>query len=81
MNRKSKIVVLGSGESGTGTALLAKAKGYNVFVSDKGEISSKYKKVLQDNTIEFEEKQHTTSKIDDADVVMKVLEFQILCHW
>ena len=71
MNRKSKIVVLGSGESGTGTALLAKAKGYNVFVSDKGEISSKYKKVLQDNTIEFEEKQHTTSKIDDADVVMK----------
>ena len=71
MNHKSKIVVLGSGESGTGTALLAKAKGYNVFVSDKGEISSKYKKVLQDNTIEFEEKQHTTSKIDDADVVMK----------
>jgi UDP-N-acetylmuramoylalanine--D-glutamate ligase len=70
-NKTSKIVILGSGESGTGAALLAKAKGYEVFVSDKGSIKSNYKKVLQNNAIPFEEQQHTEAKVLDADVVMK----------
>ncbi len=70
-NKTSKIAILGSGESGTGTALLAKAKGYEVFVSDKGAIKFAYKTVLENNAISFEELQHTESKILDADVVMK----------
>ncbi|MBJ2173684.1 UDP-N-acetylmuramoyl-L-alanine--D-glutamate ligase [Aureibaculum sp. A20] len=66
-----KIVVLGGGESGMGTAMLAKKKEYSVFVSDKGTIADKYKKVLLHNDILFEEGKHTESKIVDADVVMK----------
>ena len=72
VNQKSKfLVVLGAGESGVGTALLGKQKGYDVFVSDKGAIAKHYKEVLINNNIEFEEGTHTTSKILDADVVMK----------
>ena len=66
-----RLVILGGGESGVGTALLGKQKGYDVFVSDKGEISKKYKEVLLHNKIDFEEKNHTESKILNADVVMK----------
>ena len=66
-----KLVILGGGESGVGTALLAKAKGYDVFVSDKGKIKKKYKDVLLNNEIEFEDEQHTESKILNADLVMK----------
>ncbi|WP_299050270.1 UDP-N-acetylmuramoyl-L-alanine--D-glutamate ligase [uncultured Polaribacter sp.] len=66
-----RLVILGGGESGVGTAILGKQKGYDVFVSDKGEIASNYKKVLIHNEIDFEEKQHTESKIINADVVMK----------
>ena len=66
-----RLVILGAGESGVGTALLAKAKGYAVFVSDKGIIKEKYKKVLIHNEIEWEEQQHSESKILNADVVMK----------
>jgi len=66
-----RLVILGGGESGVGTAILGKQKGYEVFVSDKGEISKKYKKVLLNNEIDFEENQHTESKILNADVVMK----------
>lgn len=66
-----RLVVLGGGESGVGTAILGKQKGYEVFVSDKGEIKEKYKKVLFQNEIDWEEKQHTESKILNADVVMK----------
>jgi len=66
-----KLVVLGAGESGVGTAILGKQKGYEVFVSDKSEISKKYKEVLLNNNIEFEEKQHSEEKIFEADVVMK----------
>ena len=71
MNRKSKLVVLGGGESGVGTALLGKEKGYEVFVSDKGKIKEKYKEVLMHNEIEWEDQQHTEAKILNADVVMK----------
>ncbi len=65
------IVILGAGESGVGTALLAKAKGYEVFVSDKGAILDTYKKVLIHHEIEWEEKIHSEAKILNADVVMK----------
>ena len=66
-----KLVVLGAGESGVGTAILGKYKGCDVFVSDKGAIEKKYKQVLLFNEISFEEGKHTESKIVEADVVMK----------
>ncbi|NOR28679.1 MAG: UDP-N-acetylmuramoyl-L-alanine--D-glutamate ligase [Lutibacter sp.] len=66
-----KLVILGAGESGIGTAILGKQKGYNVFVSDRGTIAEKYKKVLLNNNISFEEGNHTETKIFDADLVMK----------
>ncbi|SNR66350.1 UDP-N-acetylmuramoylalanine--D-glutamate ligase [Lutibacter agarilyticus] len=66
-----KLVVLGAGESGVGTAILGKQKGYTVFVSDKGAIAEKYKKVLLNNGISFEEEKHTIAEIIDADIVMK----------
>ena len=66
-----RIVVLGAGESGVGTAILAMQNKYEVFVSDKGTIAQKYKEVLLHNTIEFEECQHTEAKILNADLVMK----------
>lgn len=66
-----RLVVLGAGESGVGTALLAKAKGYDVFVSDRGQVQSNYKNVLENNAIAWEEGQHTEAEILKADVVMK----------
>ena len=66
-----RLVILGGGESGVGTALLGKAKGYEVFVSDKGKIKEKYKQVLIHNEIEWEDETHTESKILNADIVMK----------
>ncbi|WP_225035086.1 UDP-N-acetylmuramoyl-L-alanine--D-glutamate ligase [Winogradskyella sp. SM1960] len=66
-----RLVILGGGESGVGTALLGKAKGYKVFVSDKGKVKEKYKDVLLNNEIEFEDEQHTESKILNADIIMK----------
>lgn len=65
------LVILGGGESGVGTALLGKEKGYDVFVSDKGKIKEKYKQVLIHNAIEWEDEKHTESKILNADIVMK----------
>jgi UDP-N-acetylmuramoylalanine--D-glutamate ligase len=67
----NKIVILGSGESGVGSAILAKQKGYDVFVSDKGNIANKYKQQLLDENILFEENQHTTQKILEAKEVIK----------
>ena len=66
-----RLVVLGGGESGVGTALLAKEKGFEVFVSDKGKIKEKYKQVLIHNEIEWEDETHTEAKILNADLVMK----------
>jgi len=66
-----RLAILGGGESGVGTAILAKQKNYEVFVSDKGTIAEKYKKVLLHNDIAFEENQHTEAKILNADWVMK----------
>jgi UDP-N-acetylmuramoylalanine--D-glutamate ligase len=65
------IVILGAGESGVGTAILALKQGYRVFVSDFGKIAPKYKEVLIDRQIEWEEGQHTMDKILAADEVMK----------
>jgi len=66
-----RLVVLGGGESGVGTAILGKKKGYEVFVSDFGKIKENYKEVLSINQIPWEEKQHTEDLILNADVVMK----------
>ena len=68
---KQRIVILGAGESGVGTALLGKSKGYEVFVSDKGNIKENYKNVLINNEIEWEEGKHSLEKILMGDVVMK----------
>lgn len=68
---KQRIVILGSGESGVGSAILAKQKGYDVFVSDKGAIKDKYKKPLQENGIAFEEGQHTEELVLNATEVIK----------
>ncbi|WP_140484863.1 UDP-N-acetylmuramoyl-L-alanine--D-glutamate ligase [Flavobacterium sp. GSA192] len=66
-----RLVVLGGGESGVGTAILGKEKGYDVFVSDFGKIKENYKEVLIKNGIDWEEEKHTESLILNADVVMK----------
>ena len=66
-----KIVILGGGESGVGTAILAKKMNYDVFVSDYGTIKEKYKSVLKENAIAFEECKHTEAVVLAADVVMK----------
>ncbi|MEN2401614.1 UDP-N-acetylmuramoyl-L-alanine--D-glutamate ligase [Flavobacterium sp. MC2016-06] len=66
-----RLVVLGGGESGVGTAILGKKKGYDVFVSDFGKIKENYKEVLIINKIAWEEEQHTEDLILNADVVMK----------
>lgn len=66
-----RLVVLGGGESGVGTAILGKKKGYDVFVSDFGKIKESYKEVLIINGIAWEEEQHTENLILNADVVMK----------
>jgi len=65
------IVILGAGESGVGTAILAKKVGYTVFVSDKGKIKHKYKQVLLNNEINFEEAKHSEEQIFKANLVMK----------
>jgi len=65
------IIVLGAGESGVGSAVLARRKGLDVFVSDKGKISDQYKKVLLHNEIAFEEGFHSEDKILKADEVIK----------
>ena len=66
-----RLVILGGGESGVGTALLGKEKGFLVFVSDFGNIKRKYKDVLLHNEIEWEEGQHEALKILKADLVVK----------
>ena len=69
--KKNKIVVLGAGESGAGAAVLAKVKGFEVFVSDMSSIKDKYKKMLDEYAIAWEEGKHTPECIMDADEVIK----------
>lgn len=66
-----KLVILGGGESGAGAALLGKKEGYAVFLSDKGLLADKYKKILTMNGIEFEEGGHTEERILAAGLVVK----------
>jgi UDP-N-acetylmuramoylalanine--D-glutamate ligase len=66
-----KIVVLGGGESGVGAAVLAKQKGFEVFLSDQGKIKEKYKNVLLNHEISWEEGTHSESKILEAEEVIK----------
>lgn len=70
-NKIKRLVVLGGGESGVGTAILGKKKGYDVFVSDFGKIKNNYKEILALNKLEWEEEKHTEELILNADVVMK----------
>jgi len=66
-----KLVVLGAGESGVGTAILGIKKGFEVFVSDFGKIKEKYKQVLLHHEILWEEEGHSETDILSADIVMK----------
>jgi UDP-N-acetylmuramoylalanine--D-glutamate ligase len=71
MQIMKKIIILGGGESGVGASLLAKAKGFEVFLSDKGNLSAQYKETLSQNGIAFEEGIHTEAIILSADEVIK----------
>ncbi|MFD2891768.1 UDP-N-acetylmuramoyl-L-alanine--D-glutamate ligase [Flavobacterium chuncheonense] len=66
-----RLVVLGGGESGVGTAILGKKKGYDVFVSDFGKIKENYREILTINGIKWEDEKHSEDLILNADVVMK----------
>lgn len=66
-----KIVILGAGESGAGSAILALKNGFDVFVSDKGQIKDNYKQILNDNNIKWEEGNHNEEIILSADEVIK----------
>jgi UDP-N-acetylmuramoylalanine--D-glutamate ligase len=68
---KKRIVILGAAESGVGAALLARQKGYEVFVSDASQINSFFKNELELNGIDFEEGNHSEEKIFDASVIVK----------
>jgi UDP-N-acetylmuramoylalanine--D-glutamate ligase len=68
---KNKLVILGGGESGVGAAILGLKKGFEVFVSDFGEIKTEYKLVLEKYDLKYEEKQHTEALILDATLVVK----------
>ena len=66
-----RIVILGAGESGAGAAVLAKMKGFDVFVSDTSSIKDKYKKQLEDYDIQWEDGHHTEELILNADEIVK----------
>lgn len=67
----NELVILGGGESGVGAALLAQAKGFAVFLSDRGQLKDSYRKTLQDAAIPFEEGQHTEARVLAAAEVIK----------
>jgi UDP-N-acetylmuramoylalanine--D-glutamate ligase len=69
--KKRRIVILGAGESGVGSAILAKKEGFDVFVSDMGEIKPKYREMLEKKRIRFEEGKHTEEEILTAFEIIK----------
>ena len=69
MNKR--IVILGGAESGAGAAVLAQKNGFDVFLSDKGKLADKYKTMLNQHSISFEEEKHSEEKILNADEVIK----------
>ena len=68
---KAKVAILGAGESGVGAAILAQKKGFDVFVSDMGTVKQKYKDVLSNFEIDFEEGKHSESRILASELVVK----------
>lgn len=68
---QKKIVILGAGESGTGSAVLAQKEGFDVFVSDKGQIKDQYRKILDDKKIRWEQEGHNEDIILSADEIIK----------
>ena len=68
---KKRLVILGGGESGVGAALLAQQQGYDVFLSDGGNLKDNYRTELQQHQIPFEEGQHSVEKILSADEIVK----------
>ena len=66
-----RLIILGGGESGVGTAILGKQKGWEVFLSDKGSLKPHYRETLNKEGIQWEEGTHTEEKILSADVIMK----------
>jgi UDP-N-acetylmuramoylalanine--D-glutamate ligase len=68
---KKRIVILGAGESGTGSSILAQKKGFDVFVSDNGPIKEKYREILDRQKIRWEQNKHTEKEIFTADEVIK----------
>jgi UDP-N-acetylmuramoylalanine--D-glutamate ligase len=68
---QEKLVILGGGESGVGAAILAKSKGFDVFLSDKGKLQAKYSEVLIKENIAFEDEKHTVENILNASLVVK----------
>lgn len=71
MIKEGRLVVLGAGESGNGAAILGKIKGWDVFVSEYGQIKAQYKDELISNHIKFEEGGHTEDVVLNANVVVK----------
>lgn len=71
ISKNQHIAILGAGESGVGTAILAKKEGWNVFVSDLGKINSEHKKTLDKINVEWEEGSHSMDRILSADLVVK----------
>src|SRR4051812_11145036 len=66
-----RLVILGGGESGVGSAVLAKKQGFDVFLSDKGRIKDKYKKILSEHRVIYEEENHSEDLILNAVEVVK----------
>jgi UDP-N-acetylmuramoylalanine--D-glutamate ligase len=71
MEQVQRIVILGAGESGTGSAILARKQEFDVFVSDQGKIKPRYRELLEANAIAFEEGKHTEKLILNADEIIK----------
>ncbi len=67
----ARIIILGAGESGTGSAILALKRGFDVFVSDRGQVKQKYRELLDQHNIRWEEGGHSESEILTADEVIK----------
>ncbi len=71
MDKRKRIVILGAGESGTGSAILAKQEGFDVFVSDSAKINPKYKEMLNEHQVLYEGNGHTERLILNADEIIK----------
>ena len=71
MEQIKRLVILGAGESGTGSAILARKEGFEVFVSDNAKIKPRYREMLESYQIDYEEGAHTERKILNADEIIK----------